>query len=171
MSIIRPFAGAAPSIAAGAFIADNATVIGDASIGAGSSVWFGTVIRADSMPIRIGAHTSIQDNSVVHVTHDVAGTVVGDRVTVGHNVILHACTVDDDCIIGMGAIVMDRAHIGAGSIVGAGALVTPGTQVPPGSLVVGSPARVKRPVSAEERAWIASSAAHYVELTERYLAG
>ncbi len=137
-------------------------------IGAGSSIWYGTVVRGDLEPIRIGDATSIQDNSVIHITHGVSGTVVGNRVTVGHNVILHACTVEDDCIIGMGSIVLDRARIGRGSIVGAGALVTPGTDIPPGSMVMGSPARVKRPLTDDERERIAGSAAHYVELARTY---
>jgi carbonic anhydrase/acetyltransferase-like protein (isoleucine patch superfamily) len=170
MAIVRSYQGAWPDVAADVFLADNATVIGDVVIGAGSSIWFGTVVRGDQMPIRIGRDTSIQDNSVVHVTSGVAGTVVGDRVTVGHNVILHACTVGDDCIVGMGSIVLDRARVGRFCVVGAGALVTPGTDIPDGHLAVGSPARVKRPLTDDERAWIASSARHYVELGRRYLA-
>lgn len=167
-ALVKPFAGKRPGIAPDVYLADNATVIGDTELGAGSSVWFGAVIRGDMMPIRIGAQTSIQDNSVLHITAGVAGTTVGDRVTVGHNVILHACAVGDDCIIGMGAIVLDRARIGRFCIVGAGALVTPGTDIPDGSLVVGSPARVKRTITDEERAWITSSAQHYVALAQRY---
>lgn len=168
MAILRPFRGTTPTIAPDVYLADNATVIGDTVIGAGSSIWFGAVVRGDMMPIRIGAGTSIQDNSVLHITHEVSGTTVGDRVTVGHNVILHACTVGDDCIIGMGSIVLDRARIGRYCIVGAGALVTPGTDIPDGHMAVGAPARVKRPISDEERAWIESSAKHYVALAQRY---
>jgi len=145
--IIRNFREHAPTIAPDVFLADNASVIGDVVIGAGSSVWFGTVI---------------------HVTHGVSGTTVGDRVTVGHSVTLHACTVADDCIIGMGSTILDRAKIGRYCIVGAGALVTPGTEIPDGHMAVGSPARVKRPLTDEERAWIDTSAHHYVALAERY---
>ncbi len=170
MAIVRDFAGRRPQVGAGVFLAENATLIGDTVIGDGSSIWFGAVVRGDLMPIRIGAGTSIQDNSVLHITAGIAGTTVGDRVTVGHNVILHACTVGDDCIIGMGSIVLDRSRVGSFCIVGAGALVTPGTDIPDGHLVVGSPARVKRPITDEERAWIAASAHHYVELSQRYLA-
>lgn len=170
MAIVRSYRGVSPTVPSDVYLADSAAVIGDVVIGAGSSVWFGAVVRGDQMPIRIGATTSIQDNSVLHVTSGVAGTIVGDRVTVGHRVILHACTVSDDCIIGMGAIILDRARIGRYCIVGAGALVTPGTDIPDGHLAIGSPARVKRPITDEERAWIASSAQHYVELTQRYLA-
>jgi len=167
--IVQPFRGHHPRLADDVLVAELAAVIGDVEIGAGSSIWYGTVVRGDVMPIRIGAAVSIQDNSVVHVTSEVAGTVVGDRVTVGHRVVLHACTIDDDCLIGMGSVILDRAHIGSGSVVGAGAVVTPGTVIPPGSLVVGAPARVKRPVSDGERAWIASSAEHYVALARTYL--
>ncbi len=169
--VVRGFGGHVPQIGAGAFVAEQVVLIGDVVIGPRSSIWFGTVIRGDVMPIRIGAETSIQDNSVIHVTGDLAGTVVGDRCTVGHRVILHACTVEDDCLIGMGAIVLDGAVIGRGSIIGAGALVTPGTVIPPGSLALGAPARVKRPVTDDERARNAASAAHYVRLSQAYLAG
>jgi carbonic anhydrase/acetyltransferase-like protein (isoleucine patch superfamily) len=168
---VRSYNGVSPTLGAGVFVAETAMVIGDTVIGDRSSIWYSTVVRGDQMPIRIGARTSIQDCSVIHVTSGVAGTIVGSDVTVGHGVTLHACTVEDDCIIGMGSIVLDRSVIGRGSIVGAGALVTPGTIVPPGSMVLGAPARVKRPVTDAERAWIASSAQHYVELTRRYLAG
>src|SRR5688572_1267950 len=168
---LRKYGGVTPTLGAGVFVAETAMVIGDTAIGDGSSIWYSAVVRGDQMPIRIGADTSIQDGSVIHVTSNVSGTVVGDRVTVGHSVTLHACTVEDDCIIGMGSIILDRSVIGRGSIVGAGALVTPGTIVPPGSMVLGAPARVKRPITDAERAWIAASAQHYVELTRRYLAG
>jgi carbonic anhydrase/acetyltransferase-like protein (isoleucine patch superfamily) len=167
---LRSYRGVTPRLADEVFIADHASVIGDVEIGRASSIWFGTVVRGDVMPIRIGAETSIQDNSVIHVTSHVAGTTVGDRVTVGHRVILHACVVEDDCLIGMGSILLDRVRVGRGSFVGAGALITPGTEIPPGSFVIGSPARVKRPVTDAERMWITSSAAHYVELTRSYLA-
>lgn len=169
--MIRGFRGHQPRLGDGVFVGEYAAIIGDVVIGARSSIWYGTVVRGDVMPIRIGAETSIQDNSVVHVTSDVSGTDVGDRVTVGHRVILHACTIEDDCIIGMGSVILDRARVGRGSIIGAGAVVTPGTIIPPGSLALGAPARVKRPVTDEERAWIASSASHYVDLGRAYLAG
>ncbi len=170
MAVVHSFRGLRPTIADDVFLADLSAVIGDVVIGAGSSIWYGTVLRGDVEPIRIGQATSIQDNSVIHVTHGVSGTRVGDRVTVGHNVILHACSVEDECIIGMGSIILDRARIGRGSIVGAGALVTPGTDIPPGSMVMGSPARVKRTLTDDERARIASSAEHYVELARTYRA-
>jgi carbonic anhydrase/acetyltransferase-like protein (isoleucine patch superfamily) len=170
MSTLRSFRGTRPTLAPDVYVADTAALIGDVVVGAGSSIWFGAVVRGDVMPIRIGAATSIQDNSVIHVSHQVAGTTVGDRVTVGHNVILHACTIADDCIVGMGSIVLDGAKVNRYCIVGAGALVTPGTDIPEGSLAVGAPARVKRSLTAEERAWIATSANHYVALAQTYLA-
>src|ERR1700733_9927831 len=153
--MIRAFGGARPQIAASCFVADTAAVIGDVVIGDESSIWFSTVVRGDVMPIRIGAGTSIQDGTVIHVTAGRFGTTIGNDCTVGHAAIIHACTVDDDCLIGMGAILLDGVHVGRGSLVGAGALVTPGTVIPAGSLVLGSPARVKRPVNDGERAQIA----------------
>src|SRR3989442_8502203 len=166
--MIRAFGGRRPAIDPSAFIADTATVIGDVTVGAGASVWFGAVLRGDVFHVRIGAETSIQDNTVIHVTHDRYPTLVGDRVTVGHGVVLHGCTVRDLVIVGMGAIVLDQAEVGERCIVGAGALVTPGTKIPAGHLAVGAPARVKRPLTDDELAWLESSAAHYVALTEAY---
>jgi len=168
--VIKPLFGKTPMIGAGVFVAETAAIIGDVQIGESSSVWYGTVIRGDDMPIRIGARTSLQDNTVVHVTAGRYGTSIGSDCTVGHNAIIHACVVEDQCLIGMGSIILDGATIGRGSLVGAGALVTPGTEVPPGSLVVGSPAKVKRPVNEKEREQILYGAAHYVELARRYLA-
>jgi carbonic anhydrase/acetyltransferase-like protein (isoleucine patch superfamily) len=170
MAIVRALDGKRPAIGAGVFLAETSAVIGDVVIGEESSVWYSAVVRGDVMPIRIGARTSIQDNTVIHVTSGFAGTVVGDDCTIGHSAILHACTVEDLCLIGMGAIVLDGARIGRGSLLGAGALVTPGTDIPPGSFVLGAPARVKRTVSDDEREQMQFSAHHYVELTRRYLA-
>lgn len=169
-AIVRPHAGKRPQLAATAFLAETAAVIGDVVIGEDSSIWYSTVVRGDVMPIRIGARTSVQDGAVVHVTDGVAGTVIGNDITIGHAAIIHACTIEDDCLIGMGAIILDQVRIGRGSFVGAGALVTPGTDIPPNSFVLGAPARVKREVTAKEREQIAFGAAHYVELARRYLA-
>ena len=171
VATIRPFGGARPVLGRGVFLAETATLIGDVVIGDESSIWYGTVVRGDVMPIRIGARTSIQDNTVIHVTSGFSGTIIGDDCTIGHAAIIHACTVEDGCLIGMGAILLDGARIGRGSLVGAGALVTPGTDIPPGSLVIGSPARVKRTINDREREQIRDGAVHYVELTRRYLAG
>lgn len=170
MAVVRSFEGIVPTLGEGVFLAETAAVIGDVAIGDRSSVWYSTVIRGDVFHIRVGAETSIQDGTVLHVTGGIHATIVGDRVTVGHSVTLHGCTVADECIIGMGATILDRAVIGMHCIVGAGALVTPGTEIPEGHLAVGAPARVKRPLTDEERAWIKSSAAGYVDLASRYLA-
>lgn len=167
---IRTFDGKRPVIGRGAFLAETCAVIGDVEIGEESSIWYGTVVRGDVMPIRIGARTSVQDNTVVHVTAGRYGTTIGDDCTIGHAALIHACTIEDGCLIGMGAIILDGVRIGRGSLVGAGALVTPGTDIPPGSLVIGSPAKVKRTLNDKEREQIAHGAAHYVEVTRRYLA-
>ncbi len=168
--VIRGFRGRYPQIDPSVFVADNATLVGDVHVGARSSVWFGAVIRGDVFHIRIGSETSIQDNTVIHVTHDRFATVVGNQVTVGHSVTLHGCTIGDQCIIGMGSTILDQVEVGERCIVGAGALLTPGTKVPPGHLVVGAPARVKRPLTESELQWLAASAAHYVELGRVYAA-
>jgi len=167
---IRSFGGKRPQLGRGVFLAETCAVIGDVVIGDETSIWYGTVVRGDVMPIRIGARTSVQDNTVIHVTSDFSGTTIGDDVTIGHNAIVHACTIEDFCLIGMGSIILDGARIGRGSLVGAGALVTPGTDIPPGSLVVGAPAKVKRSIGDAERQMIKEGALHYVELTRRYLA-
>jgi carbonic anhydrase/acetyltransferase-like protein (isoleucine patch superfamily) len=165
---IRGFDGKRPIVHASAFVADNATVIGDVEIGARSSIWFGAVLRGDVFHIRVGEDTSIQDNSVIHVTHGLYGTRVGSKVTVGHQVTLHGCTVGDLCIVGMGSTILDQAEVGDRCIIGAGALVTPGTKIPAGHLAVGSPARPKRALSDEELTWLEASAIHYVELINKY---
>ncbi|HUS29451.1 MAG TPA: gamma carbonic anhydrase family protein [Kofleriaceae bacterium] len=165
---VRTFGGKTPQLGAGVFLAETCSVIGDVVIGDESSIWYSTVVRGDVMPIRIGARTSIQDGAVIHVTSEFSGTIIGDDCTVGHSAIIHACTVEDFCLIGMGSIILDGARIGRGSLVGAGALVTPGTDIPPGSLVIGSPAKVKRPLNEKERTQIAYGAQHYVELARRY---
>ncbi|SRR6266545_4266185 len=169
MPLIRSFGDKHPFIAADAFVAETAVVVGDVRVGRRSSLWYGTVLRGDVYHIRIGDDTSIQDNTVVHVTSGRFATSVGSRVTVGHSAVLHGCVIEDDCIIGMGAVVMDRAQIGRFCVVGAGALVTPGTVIEEGQLVLGTPARAKRSLSEEERNWIGSSAQHYVDLARTYL--
>jgi gamma-carbonic anhydrase len=169
--MLRPLDGKVPTIGKNVFLAETCVVIADVVIGDESSIWYGTVVRGDVMPIRIGARTNIQDGSIVHVTKDQHGTAIGNDVTIGHGAIIHACTIQDRCLIGMGATILDGARIGNGSLVGAGALITPGTVIPPGSLVLGAPARVKRPVNDKEREQIIQGAKGYVELARRYLAG
>jgi carbonic anhydrase/acetyltransferase-like protein (isoleucine patch superfamily) len=164
---IRSFDGHDPAIGPGAYIDHAAVVIGRVVLGADASVWPGAVLRGDSDVIRVGDATNIQDGAVIHVDAGVPCRV-GARVTVGHRAVLHGCAIDDDVLIGMGAIVMNHATIGGGSIVGAGALVTEGTRIPPGSLVIGAPGRVVRPTSAAERDGIAASASHYVGMAARF---
>jgi len=161
---IRPFRGKAPLIGEGAFVAQSADVIGDVVIGPRSTVWYGVVLRADVESIRIGEETSIQDNTVIHVDSSGFSTVVGDRVTVGHNVVLHGCKIGDDALVGIGSIVLNGAEVGAGAMIGAGSLVTPGTKVPGGMLALGSPARVKRPLTEEEKKHMREGAENYVRL-------
>lgn len=167
---IRSFDGKHPILGDRIFVAETAAIIGDVVIGDQSSIWYGTVLRGDVMPIRVGARTSVQDGTIVHVTSGFSGTAIGSDCTIGHAAIIHACTVEDHCLIGMGAILLDGVRIGSGSLVGAGALVTPGTDIPPGSLVLGAPAVLKRQITNKERAQIEDGAVHYVELSGRYLA-
>ena len=167
---VRSHAGHRPQLGSDVFLAETSAVIGDVVIGDESSIWYAAVVRGDVMPIRIGKRTSIQDGAVIHVTSDRFGTIVGDDCTIGHAAIIHACTVEDFCLIGMGSILLDGAHVGRGSLIGAGALVTPGTVIPPNSLVLGSPAKVKREINDKEREQILYGAKHYVELARRYLA-
>ena len=167
--MIHPFKEISPKIDDSAFVVESAQIIGDVVIGEESSVWFNAVIRGDVNHIRIGNYTNIQDGCVLHVARKTHPLIVGDEVTVGHNVTLHACTIGSRCLIGMGAVVMDGVEIGEHSIVGAGALVTPGTKIPPGSLVLGSPAKVKRELTEDEKRGIRESAANYVGDIENYL--
>jgi gamma-carbonic anhydrase len=168
--MIRSHAGRTPHVPKSVFLAETCAVIGDVEIGEGSSIWYGAVLRGDVMPIRVGARTSIQDGTIVHVTSGRFGTTIGSDCTVGHAAIIHACVVEDFCLIGMGSILLDGCRIGTGSLVGAGALVTPGTHIPPKSLVIGSPAKVRREITPSEREQIVFGAAHYVELARAYLA-
>ena len=166
--MIKPFQGKRPQIHETAYVAETAVVIGDVVLGEESSVWFGAVVRGDVFHIRIGERTNIQDGTVVHVTNGTHATVLEDEVTVGHNVTLHGCHIERGCLVGMGSIVMDGVRIGAQSIVAAGALVSPGTVVPPRSLVIGVPAKVKRPLTDEEVAGLAQFWKNYVEYTKQY---
>jgi carbonic anhydrase/acetyltransferase-like protein (isoleucine patch superfamily) len=163
------YLGAKPVIHPTAFVASGADIVGDVTLEEESSVWFQTVLRGDINRIVIGPRSNVQDGSVIHLADDY-GTFVGELVTVGHKAILHACTVADEVLIGMGAIVLDGAEIGARSIIGAGALVTGGKKIPPGSLVLGSPAKVVRTLSMEEQAGIKVWAEKYVALSKVYLA-
>lgn len=154
--------GFTPQIQEDVFIADGAQVIGHVTIGARSSVWFNTTLRGDVMPITIGTETNIQDGSVLHGTYGKYACEVGDRVTIGHSVILHGCKIGTRCLIGMGSIVMDGAEIGEFSVVGAGSLVTEGKKFPARHLIVGRPAVAKRPLTDEELKFLEQSADNYL---------
>ncbi len=162
------YKGLVPQIDPAAFIQESAQIIGDVRIGAQSSVWFNVVVRGDVNYIRIGARTNVQDNATVHVTRERWPTIVGDDVTVAHGVILHGCRIADRCLIGIGAIIMDGVEIADDCLIAAGSLVTPGTKIPAGHLVLGSPAKVARPLRTEELAHLKQSAANYVEYAETY---
>ena len=166
--MIRPYRGTHPRIHPTAFIEESAQIIGDVHIGEQSSVWFNAVIRGDVFHIRIGERTNIQDGTVVHVTNGTHATILEDEVSIGHNVTLHGCHVERGCLVGIGSIVMDAVRVGAQSLVAAGSLLTPGTQIPPRSLVMGQPARVKRPLTDEEVAGLAVFWKNYIEYTRIY---
>jgi carbonic anhydrase/acetyltransferase-like protein (isoleucine patch superfamily) len=166
---IAQYLDSSPRIHPTAFTAANATVIGDVTLGEESSVWFQCVLRADIHRIVIGPRSNIQDGAVVHLADDF-GTEVGELVTVGHKAILHACKIADEVLVGMGAIVLDGAEIGARSIVGAGAIVTGGKVFPPGSLILGTPAKVVRALTLEEQSGIRTWADRYVTLSREYIA-
>jgi len=166
--MIRPFRSVHPQIHPTAFIADSAQVIGDVHIGEESSVWFGTVVRGDMFYIRIGARSNVQDNCVLHTRTGQLPTILEDEVTVGHSVTLHGCVVERGSLIGIGSIVLDDVRVGAQSLVAAGCLITPGTIIPPRSLVMGAPAKVKRPLTDEEVAGLAFFWQNYVEYSRLY---
>lgn len=167
--MLRAHRGRLPQVHPTAFIDDSAQVIGDVVIGAESSVWMAVVIRGDVNHIRIGARSNIQDGTIVHVMKDTHPTIIGDDVTIGHAAVIHGCTIEPQCLIGMGAILLNGCHIGTGSIVAAGSLVPEGMQIPPQSLVMGSPAKVKRVLGAESLAEIQMYADRYVQYRLDYM--
>lgn len=166
---IESYEGFSPEIDPSAFVAVSADVIGRVSIHGNASIWYNATLRGDINEIVIGARSNIQDNVVIHLSDD-HGCYVGELVTVGHSAILHACTVKDEALIGMGAIVLDGAVIGQRSIIGAGALVTGGTIIPPGSLVLGSPAKVVKTLSPEQQAKTKDWALKYVRQSRKFMA-
>ncbi|RFU85688.1 gamma carbonic anhydrase family protein [Streptomyces triticagri] len=168
-ALIAPVGGRTPEVHPEAFTAPTSVVLGEVTLHAGSSVWYQAVLRADGGPIVLGADSNIQDNCTLHVDVGFPLTV-GERVSVGHNATLHGCTVEDDCLVGMGATVLNGAVIGAGSLVAAQALVPQGMQVPPGSLVAGVPAKVRRPLTDEERAGLLLNAEVYCDLAKTHRA-
>jgi len=163
--------GIAPQIAEDAFVAPTAAVIGDVTIGPESSVWFHCVLRGDSAPIRVGRRSNVQDGTIVHVMGADLPTIIGDEVTIGHAAIVHACTLHDRAFVAMGATVLDGAVIEEGGVLAAGALLTPGKRIGRNELWQGSPARLLRVLSAEERLRFDVTAPHYVALAARFRAG
>lgn len=167
--IVRSYDGKEPRFGRRVFVAENAAVIGDVELGDDCSVWFATTVRGDVNAIRIGAGTNVQDNCTIHVTHHDWPTVIGEHVTIGHGAIVHGCTVGDGALIGMGSRVLDGAVVGESALVGAGALVPEGMQVPPRTLVLGVPARVKRPLTGDELAHLERSWKNYITYKDNYL--
>jgi carbonic anhydrase/acetyltransferase-like protein (isoleucine patch superfamily) len=166
--MIRSFRGVMPRVAESAYIDASAQVIGDVVIGERSSVWLNVSIRGDVNYIRVGDETSIQDNTVLHVDHDLYPCVVGNRVTVGHRVVLHGCEVEDDALIGIGAVVLNGAKVGRGAVIAAGALVPEGMNVPAKSVAMGMPARIRREVTPEEQERFRNNCNNYVRITAIY---
>jgi len=158
-----------PELGSDVFVAEGAKLIGDVIIGDGSSIWFNTVVRGDVNYIRVGTRTNIQDLSMVHVDSRKYPTLVGDEVTIGHRAIVHACTIGNRCLIGMGSILMDGAEIGDDCIIAAGSVVTEGKKIPSGSVVKGLPGKIVREISDDERKWILKSAENYFQLAQTYL--
>jgi len=178
-ALIRPFRGILPKIHPDAFLAENAVVIGDVEIGAGSSIWYGCVLRGDVNKIRVGRNSNLQDGTVVHVNHDRSGqdyresgggmpTVIGDNVTVGHMALIHACHLESGSFVGMRAVVMDQAVVESGAMVAAGALVSPGKRVLSGQLWAGAPAQYRRDLTQEELDFFPYIAGNYATLGESY---
>ena len=162
--------GVRPRIADNVFIAPTATVIGDVEIGSDTNIWFGCVIRGDVNEIRIGERTNIQDGTIVHVSREKCGTYIGSDITIGHMALLHACTLEDGCFVGMQATIMDGCVVESGAMIAAGALVTPGKRVGRHELWAGRPARLARQLTEADRRGMAATAAHYVKLAGEYIA-
>jgi carbonic anhydrase/acetyltransferase-like protein (isoleucine patch superfamily) len=167
--MISSIAGRTPRVAASAFVAESADVIGEVEIAENASIWFQSVLRGDIEPIRIGANSNIQDGTIVHMIFG-CPVVVGEWVTVGHRVVLHGCIVESHCLIGMGAVLLNNVRVGEGSIVAAGALVVEDTIIPPRSLYMGVPARFQRQLTDADQGLIDIHATHYLQYKEKYLA-
>ena len=166
---VLAYRGVEPKIAGDVFVALGAFVIGDVEIKEGSSIWFNTVVRGDVNYIRIGAYTNIQDLTMVHVTTEKYPTIIGDYVTIGHKAMIHGCVIEDHCLIGMSAVIMDGVKVGRYSIVAAGSLLPPGKEYPSGVLIKGVPAKVARELKEEEKRDIERLALHYHNLAKSYL--
>lgn len=169
--MIEPYLDLHPSIEPTAWVHPSAQVIGDVHLHERVSIWPTAVLRGDQGRIEMGADSNLQDGAVVHCTGGISVTHVGQRVTIGHRAIIHGCRIEDDCLIGMGAIVMDNAIIGRGSLVGAGSIVLAGTEIPPGSLVLGTPGKATRAITDQQRAWIEHSWDVYARLAREHATG
>lgn len=167
--MIHEFIGKYPHVDASNFVAESATLIGDVHLGKDSSIWFNAVARGDVNWIRIGAESNVQDGAIIHVTHRTAPTTIGNRVSIAHAAVVHGCTIEDEVLVGIGAVILDHAVIGRQSIIGARALVTGGVRIPPRSMVMGIPARVVRPLDDEEVASLRRNALNYVRYKNIYL--
>lgn len=168
--ILRPFRGKSPKLGERVFVAESAALIGDVELGDDVSIWYGTVLRGDIYPIRVGARSNIQDNCTLHVTGEQWATILEEEVTLGHGVIAHGCTIGRGSLIGMRAVLLDGVVVGEQSIVAAGSLVTEGSIVPPRSLVMGSPARVKRALTNDDLVFLSRFHTAYLGYKEEYLA-
>lgn len=168
MATIIELDGCSPTIGEDVFLAPTAVLIGDVRVGDRANIWFGTVLRGDESHIEIGEETSVQDNAVIHCAHDLP-TVIGRRVIIGHGALLEGCVVEDEAVVGMGSIVLQRASVGARAMVAAGAVVAERSEIGPGILAAGVPAREKKELSGSAAGWVAGAAGTYQELRERYL--
>ncbi len=167
MGYIYNLDGMEPTIEKGVFVAPTATIIGEVTLGEGSNIWFGTVLRGDLQPIRLGRYVNVQDNSTIHVMGDVP-TEIGDFVTIGHNSLIHCRKIGNNCLIGMGSIILGYSEIGENCIIGAGTLITQHKKIPPNSLVYGNPAKIIRSLRDDELEAIHGSAMHYNEVAQMY---
>lgn len=168
MAIIKTVRGYTPSFGSNCFLADNAVVVGEVTMGSNCTVWFNAVVRGDVHSIKIGNNTNIQDGAVIHCTYQKAKTVIGNNVSIAHTAVVHGCTIEDNVLIGMGAIIMDDAVIGTGSVIAAGAVILPGTKVDPGSIYAGLPATYIKDVGPEMKAVIERTAKNYPMYAEWY---
>ena len=168
MATIIELDGKTPRVAKDAYVAPTAVLIGDVTVAAGASVWFGAVLRGDNSPIRIGEGSNVQDNCVIHCAKDLP-TIVGSNVTVGHMAMLEGCEIADGSLIGMGAIVLQRAFVGSGSLIAAGAVVGEGVEIPPGVLAAGVPAKVKKELAGSSQRWVETAAHEYQSKRLRYM--
>jgi carbonic anhydrase/acetyltransferase-like protein (isoleucine patch superfamily) len=168
--MLRPFRGITPTVPATCYVDPSAQVLGDVVLGDHASIWMNAVVRGDVHSIRIGNGSNIQDCAVLHGMRNLYPVHIGNGCTIGHNATVHGCTLEDDVLVGMGAIILNGAHIGQGSIIAAGALIPEGTQIPPRSLVAGLPGKVRRPTTDEDLALIRHYASNYLDYTRTYLA-